>query len=210
MCPVSRASVVIASTSGSWVEREERERHAARGGRARRGRAAAPACRARRGTARRTASIFSTPEALANSASTSSCMPLTTKKNGMKTPKRDRGELRVERRDLALLEHLARDQARPRSRRAAGRGRARTRAARARTRARRSSARRAASSSRACARTAAASARTSAPRPRATPTASADERDQDQPRCGRRCPVERISVTSRIGPNSPTAPAASR
>ena len=86
---------------------------------------------------------------------------------------RDGRELGVEAGDLALLEHLARDHARPRTRRAAGPARARRPAARARTRARRSSARRAASSSRSSARRAAACARTTARRRAATPTARA-------------------------------------
>ncbi len=87
MWPPSTATVVIATTSGScvavnsasaWRSSPQRE-HA-------RGTGASPACRGRRGTARRRSPASRRPTQLANSASTSSRMPLTTKKNGTKTP----------------------------------------------------------------------------------------------------------------------------
>ena len=101
----ARAAAASSVNSASAMRSSRGGEHAA-------GRAAAPACRARRGRARRRSHSFTTPEALANSASTSSRMPLTTKKNGMKTPNATAVSFESNAGISRVLQDLPRDQAR--------------------------------------------------------------------------------------------------
>ena len=87
MCPPSTATVVIATTSGSCVAVNSASAwRSSRSGSTPRYSSIAGVPRTTRNSTKKIASL-PTPDQLENSASTSRRMPLTTKKNGTKTPK---------------------------------------------------------------------------------------------------------------------------
>jgi hypothetical protein len=208
MWPPSTATVVIATTNGSCVAvNSANASRSCRSGSTRRYRSIAGVPRTTRNSTKKIAHLRDAPT-LEKSASTSRRMPLTTKKNGMKTPNataasfeskngisRARSVCRV----IRPAANPPRSRSRPSSEASSASANTSTTIQRTASCELVSMVRSSIGMVRPADRTAST----------ATPTASATNATRISALCSALC-VDRTSVSSRIGPNSPTAPAASR